>query len=187
MASLTDAPRIPPQNLEAEQAVLGSILADNKNLEKVSEFLKPEHFAHPIHGKIYDICSNYINQNRLADIVTLRPLFANDEALKDVGGVDYLAKLASSASTIINVVAYGREILDCYIRRQLISVGTDIVNKAFDRNVEEDAVEQLEVAEKSLFEVANERELTGGLRELSSALDESIHMVEKAKNNPNGI
>lgn len=162
MATLNDTPRIPPQNLEAEQAVLGAILSDNRNLEKVSEFLKPTHFIHAVHGKIYEACENYISQGRIADIVTLKPLFANDDALKDVGGVEYLAKLVSSASTIINVVDYAREILDCYTRRQLISLGTDVVNKAFDRNLDEEATEQIEFAEKSLFELANERELDGG-------------------------
>lgn len=187
MAALNDAPRIPPQNLEAEQAVLGAILSDNRNLEKVSEFLKASHFVHAVHGKIYEACENYISQGRIADIVTLKPLFANDDALKDVGGVEYLAKLVSSASTIINVVDYAREILDCYTRRQLISLGTDVVNKAFDRNLDEEATEQIEFAEKSLFELANERELDGGPQSLGSALQLTLSSAEEAMKNPAGI
>ena len=187
MATLNDTPRIPPQNLEAEQAVLGAILSDNRNLEKVSEFLKPIHFVHAVHGKIYEACENYINQGRIADIVTLKPLFAQDEALKDVGGVEYLAKLVSSASTIINVVDYAREILDCYTRRQLISLGTDMVNKAFDRNLDEEATQQIEYAEKSLFELANERELDGGLEVLNTGLQSTLMLAEKAMKNPAGI
>ena len=187
MVGLNDTPRIPPQNLEAEQAVLGAILSDNHNLEKVSDFLKAVHFSYAVHGKIFDACYNYITQGRIADIVTLKPLFVHDDALKDVGGVEYLAKLVSSASTIINVVDYAREILDCYTRRQLISLGTDVVNKAFDRNLDEEATQQIENAEKYLFELANEREIRGGPQVLSSALQLTLASAEQAMKNPTGV
>ena len=187
MVTLTDTPRIPPQNLEAEQAVLGAILSDNSNMEKVSEFLKPIHFVHPVHAKIYEACQTYLAQGRPVDIVKLKPLFMNDDALKDVGGVEYLAKLVSSASTIIDVKDYGREILDCYTRRQLISLGTDMVNKAFDRNLDEEAPQQIEYAEKSLYEISNEGELNGGLVSLNTALQQTMAMAEAAKNNRTGI
>lgn len=187
MAILNDAPRIPPQNLEAEQAVLGAILSDNRNLEKVSDFLKPVHFVHAVHGKIYEAAQNYINQGRIADIVTLKPLFLHDDTLNDVGGVEYLTKLASSASTIINVVDYAREILDCYTRRQLISLGTDVVNKAYDRNLDEGSTKQIEFAEKSLFELANQGELNGGPQSLILALHQTLTSAEDAMKNPMGI
>ena len=187
MVGLTDTPRIPPQNLEAEQAVLGAILSDNNNMEKVSEFLKPVHFIHPVHAKIYEACQNYLQNHRSVDIIQLKPLFMNDESLKEVGGIEYLAKLVEAASTIINVVDYGREILDCFTRRQLISLGTDVVNKAFERNLDEDATKQIDDAEKALFELANERELEGGPKALSEGLNETIELVQKAMKNPNGI
>lgn len=187
MVGLTDVPRIPPQNLEAEQAVLGAILSDNSNLDKLEEFLKPIHFVHPVHAKIYEACQNYHKLGRSADIVKLKPLFMNDDSLKDVGGVEYLAKLVSSASTIINVEDYGREILDCYTRRQLISLGTDVVNKAFEHNLDEDASKQIEFAEKSLFELANERELEGGPKALIEGLDSTLKLTDLAMKNPTGI
>ena len=183
MADFSEAPRIPPQNLEAEQAVLGAVLSDNSNLDRLEEFLKPAHFIHPVHAKIYEICL----KNRPMDIVKLKPFFVNDDSLKDVGGVAYLAKLASSAATIINAVEYGREILDCYTRRQLISLGTDVVNKAFEHNLDEDASQQIENAEKSLFELANERELEGGPQALSEGLKSTLELTEKAIKNPAGI
>ena len=187
MAILNDTPRIPPQNIEAEQAVLGAILSDNKNLEKVSDFLLPQHFSYAIHGKIYEACCKYIEHKGTVDIVILKPLFANDEALKDVGGAEYLAKLVASASTIVNVVDYGREILDRYIRRQLISLGTDVVNDAFDIQLGDAAVSQIERAEKSLYEIANEGELSGGPMALSVALGSTLKSAELAMKNPNGI
>ena len=179
--------RIPPQNVEAEQALLGAILSNNRALEKVSEFLLPEHFANTIHGKIYDACRTYIEQGRIADPITLKPIFANDEALKNVGGADYLMKLAAASTTIINAGDYGRQILDRYIRRRLIDVGTNMVNDAYAIKVDEEAISQVETAEKELYEIANEGETTGGPKQLNAALRESLNVAENAMKNPTGL
>ena len=156
MATEIETNRLPPQNTEAEQALLGAILSNNRALEKVSEFLLPEHFANPAHGRIYEACRNYIEQGRIADPITLKSAFANDETLKDVGGADYLMRLAVASTTIINAGDYGRQILDRYIRRRLIDVGTNMVNEAFTIKVNEEALSQVEIAEKELYEIANE-------------------------------
>ncbi len=187
METLGETVRIPPQNIEAEQALLGAILSNNKALEKVSEFLRPEHFAHPAHGKIYGAAYSYIEQGRIADPVTLRALFENDETLKDVGGADYLMKLAASSGTIINAGDYGRQILDRHIRRQLIALGNDIVNDAFTITLDEDAITQVEEAEKKLYHVATEGELQGGPQSLNKALGESLKAVEKAMQSEEGL
>lgn len=187
MDILTQAVRVPPQNLEAEQALLGAILSNNRAFEKVSEFLRPEHFANPAHGKIFNACGIYIEQGRIADPITLKAFFANNEDLKDVGGADYLARLAAAAATIINAQDYGRQILDRYIRRQLIALGSDIVNDAFTVTMEHEATEQVELAEKKLYHIANEGVLNGGPVILSSALKESLRVTEDAMKNPNGI
>ncbi len=179
--------RIPPQNLEAEQAVLGAILVNNKALEKVSEFLKSEHFVHPVHAKIYDACRNLIEQGRIADTVTLKPLFVHDEAMKDVGGIEYLAQLAAASTRIVNVSDYGHTIFDAYLRRQLIEVGTNVVNNAFDTSLDEDAIKQVEEAEKQLYDLANEGEKTGGPEILSFSLRKTLESTQTAMNNPTGV
>ena len=179
--------RIPPQNIEAEQAILGAILVNNRALEKVSEFLQPIHFVHPVHGKIYEACRSFIEQGRIADTVTLKALFAHDDALKDVGGVEYLAKLAGASVRIVNVADYGHEILDCYLRRQLINLGTEIVNNAFDASLENGAIHQVEGAEKELYDLANQGELSGGPVILSTALNQTLTSTQDAMNNPNGL
>jgi replicative DNA helicase len=179
--------RLPPQNTEAEQALLGAILSNNRALEKVSEFLLPEHFANPAHGRIYEACRNYIEQGRIADPITLKSAFANDESLKNVGGADYLMKLAVASTTIINAGDYGRQILDRYIRRRLIDVGTNMVNEAFTIKVDEEALSQVEVAEKELYEIANEGETTGGPKMLNAALRETLISTENAMKNPTGV
>ncbi len=179
--------RIPPQNIEAEQAVLGAILVNNKALEKVSEFLKPEHFVHPVHAKIYDTCRNMIDQGRIADTVTLKPLFIHDENIKEIGGIEYLAKLAGASTRIVNVADYGRTIFDAYLRRQLIEVGTNVVNNAFDTTQDEDAIKQVELAEKQLYDLANEGEKSGGPEILSLALRKTLESTQTAMNNPTGV
>ena len=187
MDIVSETNRIPPQNIEAEQALLGAILSNNRALEKVSEFLLPIHFANPVHGKIYEACRTYIEQGRIADPVTLKAIFANDEALKEVGGANYLIKLATASTTIINAGDYGRQILDRYIRRQLISLGNDIVNDAFAVSLNEEAISQVEGAEKRLYEIANEGETTGGPQMLNAALRESLISTENAMKNPTGV
>lgn len=187
MENATESNPVLPQNREAEQALLGAILSNNKALEKVSEFLLPEHFSSPEHGRIYAACKTYIEQYRLADPITLKPLFVNDEGLKNVGGANYLMKLAATSTTIINAEDYGRQILDRYIRRRLIDVGTDMVNDARTIRIDEEALSQIEKAEKSLYEIANEGETTGGPKQLQAALRESLGVAETAMKNPTGL
>lgn len=184
---MTETMRIPPQNVEAEQALLGAILSNNRALEKVSEFLRGEHFASPAHGKIYEAARTYIEQGRIADPITLRELFEKDETLKEVGGSAYLAKLAGSSGTIINAGDYGRQILDRHLRRQLIALGNDVVNDAFDIKLDEDAIAQLEIAEKKLYHIATEGELQGGPKALHVALGESLKAAEYAMKAPDGL
>ena len=187
MDNTLESNRLPPQNIEAEQALLGAILSNNRALEKVSDFLYPKHFSDPIHGKIYEACRTYIEQGRTADPVTLKAVFAHDEALKNVGGADYLMKLAAASTTIINAADYGRLILDRYIRRELIDLGTDIVNDAFTIKLNEEALNQVEGAEKRLYEIADQGESSGGPTQINIALRETLSTVENAMKNPTGL
>lgn len=179
--------RRPPQNIEAEQALLGAILSDNRALEKVSEFLHPEHFSSPVHGEIFKALCHYIEQGRIADPITLKAYFKDKEELKEVGGADYLVQLALSASAIINVGDYGKTVFDCYLRRQLISVGSDIVNSAFDMRLDSDSEQQIEQAEKKLYDLANEGQPEGGPKEFATALKASLKSVENAMKAPDGL
>ncbi len=179
--------RIPPQNLEAEQALLGAILSNNRALEKVSEFLRSECFANPVHGKIYEACRLFIEQGRIADPITLKAFFEGDNSLKDIGGASYLAELAAASTNIINATDYGRQILDRYLRRQMIALGTDIVNDAFAISINEEAIEQVEHAEKRLYEIANSGEMAGGPQQLNQALQLSLQTVQHAMNTPSGV
>src|ERR1700746_513568 len=104
------APRIRPHNYEAEMARLGAILANNLVFDKVNEFLRPDHFADALHGRIYESAGKLIERGQIANALTLKTLFDQDPALIEHGGAAYLARLAASVVTIINAEDYGWDI-----------------------------------------------------------------------------
>lgn len=117
-----DESRPLPANAEAEQGLLGSLLIANPAYERVAAFLRPHHFADEVHGRIYEATVRLIERGVVANPVTLRNLFDGDGALQAIGGGAYLARLAQSAVTVINAEHYGRAIVDCWRRRELIGL-----------------------------------------------------------------
>ncbi len=172
--------RSPPINTEAEQALLGAILANNAAYEKVSDFLSAEQFADPVHARIFEACGTLIERGQIANAIQLKNLFEQEAALADIGGAQYLAKLQSSYVTIINAKDYGKTIHDLYLRRQLISLGEDIFNDAYEHDLELDANRQIEVAEERLYNLAEAGQTEGGLSPFKSAVLESLNMTEAA-------
>ncbi|MBT5187170.1 MAG: replicative DNA helicase [Kordiimonadaceae bacterium] len=169
-----------PHNLEAEQALLGAILINNEALEKVQDFLLPDHFANAAHNKIYAAASIMIEKGQLVTPVTLKPYFQKEELLEDVGGATYLAKLAASAITIINALDYGLLIYDLAVRRNLIELGTDIVNKAYAFEVEDTSKEQIEEAEKQLYSMAESGVTEGGFQNFKDSTTKAVNVIGKA-------
>src|SRR5579859_6074227 len=168
--------RTPPHNFEAEQALLGAILMSNRALERVAEFLRPEHFADPVHGRIYDSCLTLTGRNQIATPVTLKTYLGQDQGLKELGGDDYLMRLAGAAASIINAEDYGRLIFDLALRRELIGVGEDMVNDAFEPDMEVDAVQQIERAEQQLFKLATSGQAEGGFKPFKTTVIEAIRL-----------
>src|SRR5947209_6396156 len=170
----------PPANVEAEQALLGAILINNAAHGRVAEFLLPEHFGNAVHGRIYAAISRLIERGQIANPVTLKNLFDQDGALQEIGGAQYLARLAESAVTIINAEHYGRTIHDLHLRRELITIGQDVVTDAYRHDLDNPATEQIERAEAKLFELATTGDAEGGLREFGVALKAAIDMAAAA-------
>ncbi|MBX9700295.1 MAG: replicative DNA helicase [Acetobacteraceae bacterium] len=179
--------RLPPQNLEAEQALLGALLANNKAYERVSEFLAPEHFADPIHGRIYRAIQRRVEAGQIADVVMLRSEFEHSGLLDEVGGPAYLAQLLSAMVGIINAGEYGRLVHDCWLRRQLVDAGEEVVNRAFGAEPELDARQQLEAAEQRLFDLAKDGAAEGGFKTFARALAEAVEQAERAFSTPGGV
>jgi replicative DNA helicase len=172
--------RLPPANLQAEQALLGALLANNRAYERVAEFLAPEHFAHAAHGRIFQAIARRIEAGQLADAVTLRAEFEHSGLLDELGGAAYLAQLLSAMVGIINAGDYGRAIHDAWLRRQLIDIGETVVNRAFGAEPELAGGDQVEAAEQSLFDLATKGGNEGGFVTFEHALGEAIGIAERA-------
>src|ERR1700677_4728028 len=171
--------RTPPHNDEAEQALLGAILINNDAFDRVSDFLRSEHFVQEIHRRIFEIAGSLIRAGKLATPITLKT-FLGDH---DVGGVtvpQYLARLASEATTIINAYDYGRSIYALAVRRELISIGEDVVNVAYDAPVDSSPREQIEEAERRLYQIAEAGRQDGGFQRFSEALKTAVDMAARA-------
>ena len=170
----------PPANTEAEQALLGAILVNNAAHGRVAEFLLPEHFGNAVHGRIFAAIGKLIERGQIANPVTLKNLFDQDGALAEIGGAQYLARLAEAAVTIVNAEHYGRMIHDLHLRRELITIGQDVVGEAFRHDLDDPATEQIERAETKLFALAMTGQADSGPRPLAAALATAITMAQAA-------
>lgn len=171
-----------PHNLEAEQGLLGALLIDNRGLEKVSDFLKAEHFFVPAHQRIYTSIMTLIDRGQNASPVTLKNYFEKDDDLKDVGGAEYLADLAANVVSIINTADYAQSIYDLHMRRELIQLGEEIVNDSYDIKLDADANNTIEMAEGRLFSLAESGDMKGGFVTLRDSVLTAIDHAEKAYN-----
>jgi replicative DNA helicase len=172
--------RTPPYNTEAEQALLGAILINNAAYSRVSEFLQPEHFGNAMHGRIFAAIGKLLERGQIANPVTLKNLFDQDGALTEIGGAQYLARLAGAAATIINAEDYGRAVHDLHLRRELITLGEDVVNDAFRQDLDDPPREQIERAEKKLFDLATAGQAERGFQVFGAALTDAINNAEAA-------
>src|SRR5580704_5094415 len=172
--------RVPPYNTEAEQALLGAIFRNNLAHGRVADFLEPEHFGNAVHGRIYAAIGKLIERGQIANPVTLKNLFDQDGALAEIGGAQYLTRLAEAAVTIINAEDYGRRIHDLHLRRQLIGLGEDVVNEAFQHDLDDPALAQIERAEQKLYDLASTGQAEGGFRPFKQALADALEMAEAA-------
>lgn len=185
--TLATANITPPHNIEAEQALLGAILANNRAYEKVAEYLLPEHFMDPVHGRIYGAIVKLLERGQLANAVTLKQYFEADEGLSAVGGAEYLASLEASVISYVSVADYGQAIFDCFLRRELIDLGTDVISGATTPDIDAPAVAQIEQAEQRLFNLASKGVAEGGFISFNDSLKQAIATAEAAARNGGGI
>src|SRR6201990_1922826 len=172
--------RSAPHNIEAEQSLLGAILVNNDAFYRVSDFLEPKHFFEPIHQTIFETASSLIRAGKIATPVTLKTFLPAETDIGGMTGGQYLARLAAEATTIINAHDYGRTIYDLSLRRDLIGVGTDMVNVAFDAPVDFAPRAQIEDAERRLYELAESGRYDGGFQKFAQALTIAVDMAAQA-------
>src|SRR3990170_9089657 len=180
-AATAGAPAL-PQNVEAEAALLGALMIDNRLVEDIQTRLQPHHFFEPLHGRIYEAILRLTDRNMIANPVTLRPLFEADEGIKEVGGPAYLAQLTGSGAAVIGARDFAAQIYDLALLRALIGVGRDLVESALDTSEEVAPIAQIERAETELYKVAEEGGAEGKAKSFGEATKLAIEMAERALN-----
>src|SRR5262249_9631494 len=163
----TGLERLAPHNDEAEMALLGAILHNNRAFERVADFLRPEHFASRVHRPLLQAVAPLIDRSQNAQPHTLQQYFEADADLAEIGGYAYLMRLAGSVASIVNAEDYGRTVHDLHLRRQLIALGEDMVNEAFKDDLDNEATTQIETAEQRLYTLASTGEIEAGLQQFS--------------------
>jgi replicative DNA helicase len=169
-----------PQNIEAEQALLGAILINNDAFDRVAEFLKPNHFFEPLHGHLFEVMGNLVRSNKIANPITLKTFFPVTLDIAGFSVGQYLARLAAEATTIVNAPDYGRTIYDLAVRRELIKVAEDMLGAAYDAVVDCSSQAQIQQAEQLLYEIAETGRYGGGFETFDAALDIAVERAAQA-------
>ncbi len=176
-----------PHNVEAEAALLGALMIDNRLAEDVQIKLTADHFFEPVHGRIYDAILKLVDRNMVANPVTLKPMFEADEAMKALGGPAYLAQLTGSGAALIGARDFAAQIYDLALLRELVSVGRDMATRALDTSEAVTPRDQIEEAEIALYKVAETGGESGSVKTFVQAATESVRLAEKAMNAGGGL
>ena len=169
-----------PHNLDAEQALLGAILVNNVALNHINDHLRADHFYEPVHQRIYATIQRFHDRGQIANPVTLKHFFDQDQSLQEIGGSEYLVKLAAAAVSVINVTDYSDLIYDLAIKRELITIGEEVVNNAYDLAEDEAATTQIERAEQQLFNLSSSGEGSSGFKQFRFSSGEAVARAERA-------
>ncbi len=176
-----------PANFQAEQMLLGAILINSDLIEQVNEFLRSEHFYETLHQKIYSAIEILTEKRLTASTVTLKSMLDKDPLYNEANGDEYLIKLATIAMVVINPYDYGKIIYDLALKRNLISLGEDIVNDSYNSTLEQTATEQLELAESRLYQLASKGVYNKGFVCMKDLVTESLESINRAMKNKNHI
>ena len=182
LTPVTDTGPELPANVEAEAALLGAMMIDNRLVEDVQLQLRADHFFEPLHGRVYDAILMLADRNMVANPVTLKPMFEADEAMKALGGPAYLAQLTGSGAALIGARDFARQIYDLALLRELVSVGRDMATRALDTSEAVLPKEQIEEAEMALYKVAEEGGEAGSVKSFGQATRMAVEQAEKALN-----
>ena len=178
---------IQPSNLEAEQALLGSILVNNDIIDEVSSIVSSSIFYDPAHVKIYEVIENLNNKGMIANPITLKNFFEKDNMLNEVGGTEYLVKLTRFSSSSKQAIDYARIIHEMYLRRELIMISDKLSSDTLNSSQDQNAEKIIESTEKSLFDLAERGTFSQSFLKFNQALDQTIEMATVAMQNDQGL
>ena len=177
-----------PSNLEAEQALLGSILVNNDIIDEVSSLVSSNIFYDPAHVKIYEVIESLNNKGMIANPITLKNFFEKDNMLNEVGGTEYLVKLTRFSDSTKQAIDYAKIIHEMYLRRELVQISDKLSSDTLNANSQEQNAENIiEDTEKSLFDLAERGSFTQTFLKFNQALDQTIEMATLAMKNDQGI
>ena len=177
-----------PSNLEAEQALLGSILVNNDIIDEVSTIVNSSIFYDPAHIKIYEVIQSLNNKGMIANPITLKNFFEKDNMLSEVGGTEYLVKLTRFSSSAKQAVDYAKIIHEMYLRRELVQISDQLSVDTLNANSQEQNAESIiENTEKSLFDLAERGSFSQSFLKFNEALDQTIEMATLAMKSDQGI
>ena len=175
-------------NIEAEQALLGSVLVNNDIIDEIASTVNPTIFFDPAHTKIYEVIQNLNNKGMVANPITLKHFFEKDNMLQEVGGTEYLVKLTRFSSSTKQAIDYAKIIHEMYLRRELIMISDKLSSETLNANTQEQNVENIiESTEKSLFDLAERGSFSQSILKFNLALDQTIEMATLAMKNDQGI
>ena len=177
---VTKISREAPMNIGAEQALLGAILSNNLALEKVENFLEPEHFSSKINALIFKTLKKLISNDQVADLNTLKVFLENDPDFISNGGISYLLKISENSISIINSKQYGELIYDLFIRRKLINLGTNLINDSYDNFDDKNSDIIIENTESNLYNLTSDGDTQNGPKQFDNILSVTIDYAEKA-------
>ncbi len=175
-----------PSNIEAEQALLGSILVNNDIIDEVSNIINPTSFYDPGHTKIFEVIETLNNKGMIANPITLKNFFEKDNMLNEVGGTEYLVKLTRFSGSTKQAIDYAKIIHEMYLRRELVLISDNLSSETL--NSKEDSAEKIiENTEKSLFDLAERGSFSQSFVKFNQALDQTIEMATQAMKSDKGI
>ena len=175
-----------PSNLEAEQALLGSILVNNDIIDEIANIIKPMSFYDPAHTKIYEVIETLNNKGMIANPITLKNFFEKDNMLNEVGGTEYLVKLTRFSGSTKQAIDYAKVIHEMYLRRELILISDNLTSETLNTK-EQSAEKIIEGTEKSLFDLAERGSFSQSFLKFNHALDQTIEMATQAMKSDQGI
>ena len=175
-----------PSNIEAEQALLGSILVNNDIIDEISTIINPTSFYDPAHTKIYEVIEALNNKGMIANPITLKNYFEKDNMLDEVGGTEYLVKLTRFSGSTKQAIDYAKVIHEMYLRRELVLISDNLSSETLNSK-EQTAEKIIESTEKSLFDLAERGSFSQSFLKFNQALDQTIEMATLAMKNDKGI
>ncbi len=177
-----------PSNLEAEQALLGSVLVNNDIIDEIASIIDPTKFFDPAHIKIYEVIQNLNNKGMIANPITLKNYFEKDNMLSEVGGTEYLVKLTRFSGSTKQALDYAKIVHEMYLRRELILISDKLSADTLEANSEDqDASKIIESTEKSLFNLAEKGSFSQSYIKFNKAIDRTIELATMAMQSDQGI